>query len=62
MVILKVAIVIFIIVVGAFYVNPANWHPFAPYGYTGINFFGKTLLGQADAGGQPPGMLAVAVS
>ena len=58
MVILKVAIVIFIIVVGAFYVNPANWHPFAPYGYTGINFFGTTLLGQADAGGQPLGMLA----
>jgi APA family basic amino acid/polyamine antiporter len=58
MVILKVAIVIFVIVVGAFYVNPANWHPFAPYGYTGINFFGKTLFGQADAGGQPLGMLA----
>ena len=58
MVILKVAIVIFIIVVGAFYVNPANWHPFAPYGYSGINFFGKTILGQADAGGQPLGMLA----
>jgi len=58
MVILKVAIVIFIIVVGAFYVNPANWHPFAPFGYTGINFFGKTVFGQADAGGQPLGMLA----
>ena len=58
MVILKVAIVIFVIAVGAFYVNPANWTPFAPYGYTGINFFGKTLLGQADAGGQPLGMLA----
>ena len=58
MVILKVAIVIFVIVVGAFYVNPANWHPFAPYGYAGINFFGKTVLGQADKGGQPLGMLA----
>jgi APA family basic amino acid/polyamine antiporter len=58
MVILKVAIVIFVIVVGAFYVNPANWHPFAPYGYTGVNFFGKTLLGMKDAGGQPLGMLA----
>ncbi|MFL6210981.1 MAG: amino acid permease [Pyrinomonadaceae bacterium] len=58
MVILKVAIVIFVIAVGAFYVNTANWHPFAPYGYTGINFFGKTLFGQADAGGQPLGMLA----
>ena len=58
MVILKVAIVIFVIAVGAFYINPANWHPFAPYGYTGINFFGKTLFGRADAGGQPLGMLA----
>lgn len=58
MVILKVLIVIFVIVVGAFYINTANWHPFAPYGYTGINFFGKTLLGQTDNGGQPLGMLA----
>src|SRR5947209_2650356 len=45
MVILKVAIVIFVIAVGAFYVRPANWHPFAPYGYAGVNFFGHTLLG-----------------
>ena len=58
MVVLKVAIVIFVIAVGAFYVRPANWHPFAPYGYTGINFFGHTLFGRADAGGQPLGMLA----
>jgi len=58
MVVLKVLIVIFVIVVGAFYVNPANWHPFAPFGYAGINFFGKTLFGQSDAGGQPVGMLA----
>jgi APA family basic amino acid/polyamine antiporter len=58
MVILKVAIVIFVIVVGAFYINTANWHPFAPYGYTGINFFGTTLFGQSDKGGQPLGMLA----
>jgi APA family basic amino acid/polyamine antiporter len=58
MVILKVAIVIFVIVVGAFYINSANWHPFAPYGYTGINFFGHTLFGQSDKGGQPLGMLA----
>ncbi|MBI3651416.1 MAG: amino acid permease [Acidobacteria bacterium] len=58
MVILKVLIVLFVIVVGAFYINPANWKPFAPYGLTGINFFGKTLFGQADGGGQPLGMLA----
>lgn len=29
-VILKVAVVIFVIVVGAFYVDPANWSPFIP--------------------------------
>jgi APA family basic amino acid/polyamine antiporter len=58
MVILKIAIIIFVIVVGAFYINPSNWHPFAPYGLTGINFFGKTIAGKSDAGGQPAGMLA----
>ena len=26
MVVIKVAVVLFVIVVGAFYVNPANWH------------------------------------
>lgn len=58
MVMIKVAIVLFVIVVGAFYVNPENWKPFAPYGYTGVSFFGHTLLGQEDAGGKPLGMLA----
>ena len=43
-------IVLFVIVVGAFYVNTANWHPFAPFGFTGLSFFGKTVLGQSDAG------------
>ena len=55
---IKLVIVFFVIAVGAFYVNPANWHPFAPFGFTGISFFGKTVLGQSDAGGQPLGMLA----
>ncbi len=55
---IKLVIVLFVIAVGAFYVNPANWHPFAPFGYTGISFFGKTVMGQTDAGGQPLGMLA----
>jgi APA family basic amino acid/polyamine antiporter len=54
----KLVIVLFVIVVGAFYVNPANWHPFAPFGLSGISLFGKTLFGQTDAGGQPLGMLA----
>jgi len=58
MVIIKVAAVIFVIAVGAFFVNPDNWNNFAPYGYTGLNMFGTTILGQSDAGGRPLGMLA----
>ncbi len=57
-VIIKIVIVLFVILVGAFYVNPENWHPFAPFGYTGLSFFGKTLFGQTGAGGEPLGMLA----
>lgn len=55
---IKVAAVLFVIGVGAFFINSANWHPFAPYGYTGINFFGKHVAGLQDAGGRPLGMLA----
>jgi len=58
MVMVKLAIVVLVIVVGAFYVKPENWHPFAPYGYTGISFFGHTLFGQTGKGGEPLGMLA----
>jgi APA family basic amino acid/polyamine antiporter len=55
---LKVSIVLFVIAVGSFHIDPANWHPFAPYGLTGISFFGKTLFGQTGPGGEPLGMLA----
>jgi APA family basic amino acid/polyamine antiporter len=55
---LKVLIVLFVIVVGAKYVNPANWKPFAPFGLTGVGFFGHTLLGRVGPGGEPIGMLA----
>jgi APA family basic amino acid/polyamine antiporter len=58
MVVTKVAIVIFVIVLGAFYINPANWHPFAPYGYAGLSFFGHTIWGEQNAAGKPLGMLA----
>jgi APA family basic amino acid/polyamine antiporter len=54
----KIAIVLFVIVAGAFYINPANWHPFAPYGYTGVSIFGHTLFGQTGSGGAPIGVLA----
>jgi len=50
MVAVKLAVVAFVIVVGSFFVNPANWTSvppaveggtsFAPYGYGGLNFFG----------------------
>jgi APA family basic amino acid/polyamine antiporter len=58
MVFVKLAAVLFVILVGSFYINPDNWHPFAPFGFTGVSFFGHTLAGQTDAGGQPVGMLA----
>jgi APA family basic amino acid/polyamine antiporter len=62
MVIVKLVIVAFVIIVGAFYVNPDNWKPFAPYGFTGVSFFGKTLFGQTGKGGEPLGMLAGAAT
>src|SRR5262245_15825501 len=58
MVAIKLAVVFFVIGVGAFYVDPANWKPFAPFGFAGVSFFGHTLLGQTGAGGEPLGMLA----
>jgi amino acid transporter len=36
MVLLKVSILLIIIAVGAFYVRPENWHPFAPNGLGGV--------------------------
>jgi APA family basic amino acid/polyamine antiporter len=36
MVLLKLAVVLFVIVVGAHYVQPQNWDPFLPYGAPGV--------------------------
>jgi amino acid transporter len=36
MVLLKVLILLVVIAVGSFYVNPSNWSPFAPNGITGV--------------------------
>jgi basic amino acid/polyamine antiporter, APA family len=58
MVLLKLTIVLFVIAVGVFFINPKNWLPFAPYGYTGISFFGHTLFGQTSTGGKPLGAIA----
>jgi APA family basic amino acid/polyamine antiporter len=57
MVFIKVAAVLFVICVGYYYINPENWVPFAPYGWTGVSFFGIPVLGQS-VGGKPVGVLA----
>jgi APA family basic amino acid/polyamine antiporter len=58
MVAIKLAIVLMVIGIGGFYVNTANWHPFAPFGYTGVSLFGHTLFGETAKGGEPLGMIA----
>ncbi len=58
MVIVKVAIVLLVIVLGAMYVKPANWIPFAPFGFSGLSIFGHTVLGEPGTGGAPVGVLA----
>jgi len=58
MVFIKLAAVLFVIGVGAFFIQGANWEPFAPYGWTGVSFFGHHVAGQADPSGAPVGMLA----
>ncbi|WP_288530084.1 amino acid permease [uncultured Secundilactobacillus sp.] len=35
-VVVKIAIIILFIIVGAFYVKPTNWHPFMPFGMKGV--------------------------
>jgi len=58
MVAIKVSVVLLVILAGAFFIDAANWHPFAPYGWSGISIFGKTILGQTGADGAPVGVLA----
>jgi APA family basic amino acid/polyamine antiporter len=57
MVAIKVGAVIFVILVGMFFINPDNWRNFAPFGWTGINIFGHPVAGQ-HAGDKPLGMIA----
>src|SRR5262245_12073324 len=67
MVFIKVAAVLFVVLVGAFFVNPANWTQsvadgrggFAPFGWGGFSFFGieQLTIGQRHDG-RPVGMLA----
>src|SRR2546421_10925706 len=62
MVAIKLVIVLMVIGIGGYLVltvyGTSNWHPFAPYGYTGVSFFGKTLLGGISQSGVPVGMMA----
>jgi APA family basic amino acid/polyamine antiporter len=57
MVAVKLGVVLMVIAVGAFLVNPDNWKPFAPAGFGGISFFGNMVWGEASAG-VPLGMMA----
>src|SRR5438094_5780704 len=50
MVILKVIVALLVIALAATYVRPQNWHPFLPFGWHGIAFFGKTIFGQTSPG------------
>ncbi|WP_298734660.1 amino acid permease [uncultured Chitinophaga sp.] len=36
MVAFKILVIVFVIVLGAFYVNPENWNPFLPNGFSGV--------------------------
>ncbi|MGH7796504.1 MAG: amino acid permease, partial [Candidatus Binatia bacterium] len=58
MVVVKLSVVLLIIAIGIFYIDPQNWRPFAPYGYSGISFFGYTILGQHGPASEPLGMMA----
>ena len=44
MVILKIAAIFAFIIAGAHYVNPGNWHPFAPNGFSGILTGGSIIF------------------
>jgi amino acid transporter len=57
----KVGAVLFVILVGAFFINPRNWtDDFAPNGYGGFSIFGFKGLtfGKLSENGTPLGMLA----
>ncbi len=58
MVAIKLTVVLLVIGVGVFYVNPDNWTPFAPYGWAGLSFFGDAFVWGAGSDGKPIGMLA----
>src|SRR5450432_935399 len=44
MVILKIAAILAFVITGAHFVNPGNWHPFAPQGWSGILTGGSIIF------------------
>jgi basic amino acid/polyamine antiporter, APA family len=58
MVAVKVGAVLFVILVGMFYVKMAHWSPFAPFGWTGISVLGHPVTGAHTPDGKPLGMIA----
>jgi len=44
MVILKIAAILAFIIAASHYINPANWHPFAPMGWSGILTGGSIIF------------------
>ena len=60
MVVVKLAVVFFVIFAGIPYINTANWtNNFAPYGYGGLSFFGTLVWGQENPETKlPAGVLA----
>src|SRR5262245_42660860 len=57
MVAIKLSAVLFVIGAGVFYLNPDNWHPFAPFDWGGLNLMGHNIWGMMR-GDTPVGMLA----
>src|SRR5204863_4695754 len=62
MVAIKLVIVLMVIGIGGYLIltvyGTTNWHPFAPYGLTGISYFGTTLMRAVSQSGVPVGMMA----
>jgi hypothetical protein len=58
MVVLKIAIVVFVILAGVGFMHSENFSPFMPYGFFGISFFGHTAIGQSGPDGSPVGVFA----
>jgi basic amino acid/polyamine antiporter, APA family len=44
MVFIKIAVVLLFIVVGVWYVEPANWSPFMPFGFSGVTVGAATVF------------------